>query len=86
MTVPVHPDANAIIRLADDRDPALLRFPRRLNRIRASFGGKAPEAIQVASASLAGCRLIVASDKRLRTPPEIRRVGVEDLDELVDLS
>lgn len=54
-------------------------------RFRASFGGKAPDAIHVASASLAGCRLIVSSDKRLRTPPEVRRIGVEELDKAIDL-
>lgn len=53
-------------------------------KFRASFGGKTPDMIHVASASIAGCKLVVSSDKRLRMPPEIQRIGLEELDGVND--
>ncbi len=53
--------------------------------LRATMGGKSPDAIHVATAMLNGCKLVVSSDQRLRVAPDIRRVAIEDLDGLADL-
>lgn len=58
---------------------------RRSVELRASFGGKAPDAVHGASAPVSGCKVIVSSGRRLRTPTDIRHIGMEDLDEMGDL-
>lgn len=59
-----------------DRD--VLRMSAKL---RAQFGGKAPDAIHVATASLQGCEVLISSDRRMRIPPGLKRVAIEDIEE-----
>ena len=60
-----------------DRD--VLRLSAKL---RAEWGGKAPDAIHVATASLQGCKIIVSSDGGLRLPPGMKRVPIEEVADL----
>ena len=52
---------------------------RRSASIRAEFGGKLPDAIHVASAVEAGCSALIATDKRLKAPPTMNVVLLDDL-------
>ncbi|MCB8839699.1 PIN domain-containing protein [Aurantimonas sp. VKM B-3413] len=47
-------------------------------RLRATFGGKTPDAIHVATAPSCNCNIILSFDQRLRTPEAITRIAVED--------
>lgn len=46
--------------------------------VRARSSQKLPDSILVATASLAGCRFLVSSDKGLRLPKGLDRVAIED--------
>jgi predicted nucleic acid-binding protein len=60
--------------LAVDRDVL-----RKSAEPRAWLGGKLPDSIHVATAVLAGCSVIVSSDRRLRIPAGLTRVATSDL-------
>ena len=69
-------------RLVDTRpiDRAVLR---RAAEGRVSLGNKAPDAIHVATAELAGCDVMVTSDAKMRLPPSLRRCALVDLGTLI---
>ncbi len=46
-------------------------------KLRAFAGGKAPDAIHVATAILAGCSIFVSSDQRIVLPHDMRRVDAD---------
>ena len=54
--------------------------------MRTRFGGKLPDAIHLATATMSGCRVIVSSDKRLRLPGGLRRLAAEDVSALESLA
>jgi predicted nucleic acid-binding protein len=54
--------------------------------LRTRFGGKLPDAIHLATATMSGCRVIVSSDKRLRLPEGLRRLAAEDVSALESLA
>ena len=54
--------------------------------MRTRFGGKLPDAIHLATATMSGCRVIVSSDKRLRLPEGLRRFAAEDVSALESLA
>ena len=54
--------------------------------LRTRFGGKLPDAIHLATATMSGCRVIVSSDKRLRLPEGLRRFAAEDVSALESLA
>ena len=54
--------------------------------LRTRFGGKLPDAIHLATATVSGCRVIVSSDKRLRLPDGLRRLAAEDVSALESLA
>lgn len=60
-------------------DRAILRWSA---EIRATLGGKTPDAIHTATALANGCNIMVSSDQRLRLPASLRRVAVEDVDKV----
>lgn len=47
--------------------------------IRAQFGGRAFDAIHVASAERAGCSTILSEDRRLAVPPPLQHVRLSEL-------
>lgn len=56
---------------------------RRSAELRARLGGKGHDAIHCATAEISGCGVIISSDRRLRLPEGLRRVAVEDADEVL---
>ena len=54
--------------------------------LRTRFGGKLPDAIHLATATVSGCRVIVSSDKRLRLPDGLRRLAAQDVGALESLA
>lgn len=56
---------------------------RKSAETRAWLGGKLPDSIHVATAVLAGCSVIVSSDRRLRMPAGLTRVTTSDLAGLI---
>lgn len=56
---------------------------RRSAELRAQLGCKGLDAIHSATADLAGCHYFLSSDRRLRVPPSMRKIAVEDADDLV---
>lgn len=74
-----------------DRYEALLRRSRGLRLIeidlpllraaallRATVGGRAPDALQIASALSAGCKVVLTNDRRMRSPGGIDVLQLED--------
>lgn len=59
---------------------------RKSAEVRAWLGGKLPDTIHVATAILAGCDVIVSSDKRLRMPHGLRRIAADAIGLLDDPS
>ncbi|KQT44492.1 hypothetical protein ASG43_14240 [Aureimonas sp. Leaf454] len=54
--------------------------PRKSAQIKATFGGKLPDAIHIATALLSGGIAILSSDRRRRMPAELRRIDIEAVD------
>ncbi len=50
---------------------------------RSEPGNKTPDAIHVATAMDAGCEIFVSSDRKLRVPVDMRKIPLENLDELI---
>lgn len=50
--------------------------------IRASLGNKGPDAIHVATAVIAGCSVFISSDGRLKLPPALHRLRIDDVSKL----
>ena len=50
--------------------------------VRATIGNKLPDAIHVATATTSSCNVMLSSDKRLRLPEQMRRVRLEDAEDL----
>ncbi|MEX0854057.1 MAG: PIN domain-containing protein [Bauldia sp.] len=53
---------------------------RETARIRAQYGTRTPDAIHCATALGAGCSVFLSSDARLRMPPGLVRVALENID------
>jgi predicted nucleic acid-binding protein len=53
---------------------------RKSAEIRATLGGKLPDAIHIATAVHSGCSVVLSSDRRLRIPHPLRRVAVEEVE------
>lgn len=49
---------------------------------RADFGNKLPDAVHVATALACACNVVLSSDRRLRLPSEMTRIGLEDVKDL----
>ena len=58
---------------------------RRSAQLRAEFGGKGMDAIHCATAMLSGCKIVVSSDRRFRTPPGIVRIDIDAASKWEDL-
>lgn len=56
---------------------------RKAAAVRVTLGNKTPDAIHVATAELADCEVFVSSDRKLRVPQDMRKVGLEDLGTLL---
>lgn len=59
--------------------PVDLAVLRRSAEVRAEFGGNLPDSVHVATAERSGCETILSSDQRLKLPPGLSRVDVNDL-------
>lgn len=53
---------------------------RKSAEIRATLGGKLPDAIHVATAVLSDCSVVLSSDRRLRVPQSLRRIAIEEIE------
>ncbi|MCV9937649.1 PIN domain-containing protein [Boseaceae bacterium BT-24-1] len=60
-------------------DRAILR---RSAELRATLGNKAPDAIHIATAVLAGCSVFISSDLRIHLPDGMRRIDAEAVREM----
>ena len=49
-------------------------------KLRAEHGTRTPDAIHCATALITGCSVFLSSDNRLKMPPGIVRVALEDVD------
>lgn len=63
-----------------DLMPVTREILRATTAVRATLGNKTPDAVHVATATAAGCDLFISSDRKLRLPPGMTRIGVEDAD------
>jgi predicted nucleic acid-binding protein len=55
---------------------------RRSAEIRATLGNKGPDAIHVATAVSSGCTIFISSDERIKLPPELRQIRIDDVHNL----
>jgi predicted nucleic acid-binding protein len=58
---------------------------RRSAELRAELGSKGMDAIHCATAALTGCRHVVSSDRRFRTPAGMTRVDIDGASQLGNL-
>lgn len=72
-------EANEMLRVV----PISREVLRKAAEVRVTLGNKTPDAIHVATAALADCEVFVSSDRRLRVPQDMRKVGLEDLGTLL---
>lgn len=72
-------EANEMLRVV----PISREVLRKAAEVRVTLGNKTPDAIHVATAELADCEVFVSSDRKLRVPQDMRKVGLEDLGTLL---
>ncbi|GGD05516.1 type II toxin-antitoxin system VapC family toxin [Aureimonas glaciei] len=63
-----------------DVRPIDLPLLRESAKLRVALNGKLPDSIHVATALSAKCSVLISSDKRLRVPPGLQRISVDDPD------